>query len=123
MASTISAGVGRSGSPMPRLITSTPASRFAAILRSSSANAYGGIRSSRLLGLTRGPSGRVVSRWLMLSAILGQLVQNLLAETPREHGERPAGQVHAQVLPHVHVELAPVEHHAYAPLRRGAGRR
>ena len=51
IASTISGGVGRSGSPMPRLITSTPAARFAAILRSSWANAYGGMRSRRLLGL------------------------------------------------------------------------
>src|ERR1700753_4508135 len=39
-----------SGSPMPRLITSMPAARLAAILRSSSANRYGGIFSRRLLG-------------------------------------------------------------------------
>src|SRR6516225_7011639 len=119
MASTISAGVGRSGSPMPRLITSTPAARFAAILRSSSAKAYGGIRSSRLLGLIRAPSWRV-ALGASCSSVLGQLVQDLLAETPREHGQRPAGQVHAQVLPHLHVELAAVEHHPYAPARLGA---
>ena len=41
---------GVSGSPIPRLITSTPAARLAATLRSSSANRYGGIRSRRLLG-------------------------------------------------------------------------
>jgi hypothetical protein len=37
-ASTIGGYVGVSGSPMPRLITSTPAARLAAIFRSSSAN-------------------------------------------------------------------------------------
>ena len=51
-ASTVSLGVGVSGSPIPRLITSTPAAFFAATLRSSSANRYGGSRSSRSLDLT-----------------------------------------------------------------------
>src|SRR5215207_569450 len=41
-ASTIAAGVGRSGSPIPRLITSIPSCFLAAIFRSSSANRYGG---------------------------------------------------------------------------------
>ena len=38
---------------MPRLITSIPSSRFASILRSSSANMYGGIASSRSEGAAR----------------------------------------------------------------------
>src|SRR5579883_3096083 len=42
-ASTMWSGVGRSGSPMPRLITSTPRALSAARRRSSSANMYGGI--------------------------------------------------------------------------------
>src|SRR5947199_347564 len=37
---------------MPRLITSIPAARLAAIFRSSSANRYGGIRWRRLVGCT-----------------------------------------------------------------------
>src|SRR3990172_4971692 len=40
-------GVGRSGSPTPSEITSTPCSRLAASLRSSSANRYGGNASMR----------------------------------------------------------------------------
>src|SRR5580693_6002250 len=94
MASTISGGVGRSGSPMPRLITSTPAARFSAIFRSSSANAYGGIRSRRLLGFM-------------------QLLFELLAETTREHRSRPACQVDLQILPHLDQQLAAFEHHRH----------
>ena len=40
-----------SGSPIPRLITSIPSACFAAILRSSSANMYGGIASRRRGGI------------------------------------------------------------------------
>src|SRR5258708_2949868 len=90
MASTISGGVGRSGSPMPRLITSTPAARFSAILPSSWANAYGGVRSRRLLGLM-------------------QLLCEVVAEASLEHGPRPACQVDPQVLPHLDLQLAAVE--------------
>src|SRR4029077_14623922 len=89
IASTTSAGVGRSGSPMPRLITSTPAARLAAILRSSSANAYGGMRSRRLLGLIqllRCLSGERVSD----SYDLLPLPLELLAQAAGEHGQRPA---------------------------------
>src|SRR5580693_8406269 len=95
MASTISAGVGRSGSPMPRLITSTPSARFSAILRSSWANTYGGMRSRRLLGFM-------------------QLLLEILAEATREHRSRPACQVHAQILPHLHLQLAAVQQHSHA---------
>ncbi len=42
-----------SGSPIPRLITSIPSSRFSSIRRSSSANMYGGIASSRAEGAVR----------------------------------------------------------------------
>src|SRR5271169_5176424 len=98
MASTTSAGVGRSGSPMPRLITSTPAARLSAILRSSCAYAYGGMRSRRLLGLI-------------------QLPFEVLAQATREHGPRPACQAHAQILPHLHLELPAVQHHFYARSR------
>src|SRR5438309_9795475 len=101
MASTISGGVGRSGSPMPRLITSTPAAFLAAILRSSWANAYGGMRSRRLLGFM-------------------QLLLEVVAEASLEHGSRPACQVHAEVARHVDRQLAAVEHHAHT--ERVAGR-
>ena len=47
-----------SGSPIPRLITSIPASRLAATLRWSSANMYGGIASSRLEGSVSAIRGR-----------------------------------------------------------------
>src|SRR3954453_11011038 len=50
-ASTTTWGVGRSGAPIPRLITSTPSRRFSAIFRSSSANRYGGTASSRRANL------------------------------------------------------------------------
>src|ERR1700722_3485395 len=101
IASTISAGVGRSGSPMPRLITSTPAARLSAILRSSWANAYGGMRSRRLLGFM-------------------QLLFELLADTPLEHRSRPACQVDVQILAHLDLQFAAVEHngHGARPQRR-----
>ena len=51
-----------SGSPIPRLITSMPAARLSAILRSSSANMYGGIASRRLEGSVRAMVSFVVAR-------------------------------------------------------------
>src|SRR3984957_15411935 len=90
MASTISAGVGRSGSPIPRLMTSTPAACLAAILRSSSANRYGGMRPRRSLGLM-------------------PLLDEVLAELSREHGTCPACQVYVQILSHLYAQLSPVE--------------
>src|SRR4051794_39903795 len=84
------AGVGVSGSPIPRLITSTPCSLFAAIFRSSSANRYGGIRSSRLLCLT-------------------QFLQELAGELAPVDGHGPAGQVDVQVLSDGDLEVAAVE--------------
>src|SRR3954453_13667785 len=94
MASTISAGVGRSGSPMPSEMTSTPAAFLAAILRSSSANRYGGIRSRRSDGCM-------------------QLLDELSGQLAPEHRDRPAGQVDVQVLPHLDLELAAVEAHGH----------
>ena len=90
-ASITTRGVGVSGSPMPRLITSTPAAFFSLIFRSSSANRYGGSRSSRLLGCI-------------------QLLQEFLAQRSGVHGPRPAGHLDLQVLGHVDHELAAVEH-------------
>src|SRR5580700_6411616 len=81
-----------SGSPMPRLITSIPASRLEAILRSSSANRYGGISSRRLLGFM-------------------QLLDEFVGQDAAVHGHGPAGQVDVQILPHFDLELAPVEDH------------
>src|ERR1700680_4775110 len=86
----MSGGVGRSGSPIPRLMTSTPAARFSAILRSSWAKAYGGMRSRRLLGFM-------------------QLLFSLFAEGARDHGPGPACQVDLKILPHLHQQLAAVE--------------
>src|SRR2546421_4910535 len=77
---------------MPRLITSTPAARFSAILRSSWAKAYGGMRSRRLLGFM-------------------QLLFEVLAETPLEHRPRPARQLDPQILAHLDLELTAVEQH------------
>src|SRR5665213_4037843 len=76
---------------MPRLITSTPAARLAAILRSSSANAYGGMRSRRLLGLM-------------------QLLHEVVTQAAVKYGSRPACQIHTQILPHLDLQLAAIEH-------------
>src|SRR3954447_22792926 len=90
IASWISAGVGRSGSPMPSEITSTPASFLAAILRSSSANRYGGIRARRSDGCM-------------------QLLDEVGSELAPVHRDGPAGQVDVQALLHLDLELAAVE--------------
>src|SRR5579884_110514 len=86
-----------SGSPIPRLITSIPAARWAATLRSSSANRYGGIRSRRLLGRIE---------------LLGELGGDRAAE----HRDRPARQLDAQVLRHVDLQLTPIELDRYRRL-------
>src|SRR3954468_3398674 len=93
-ASTTSDGVGVSGSPMPSEITSIPCAFFSRILRSSSANRYGGMRSRRLLGLI-------------------QLLYELVAERCGVHALRPASQGHVQVLAHLHLEVAAVEVHRH----------
>src|ERR1700691_3235489 len=80
---------------MPRLMTSTPAARLAEIFRSSSANAYGGMRSRRLLGLI-------------------QLLHEVVTQATLEHEHRPACQIHAQILPYLDFELAAVEHDRHA---------
>src|SRR3954447_26371384 len=84
------AGVGRSGSPIPSEITSTPCSLFRAILCSSSANRYGGIRSRRSAGCM-------------------QLLDELVGELAPVHGDGPAGQVDVQVVGDVDLKLAAVE--------------
>src|ERR1700722_19746059 len=80
-----------SGSPIPRLITSTPAARLAAILRSSSANRYGGILSRRLLGRM-------------------QLLDEIVRQGPGVDRHRPAAEGNVQILPHLDRQLAAVEH-------------
>src|SRR4051794_41426213 len=77
---------------MPRLITSIPCALFSAILRSSWANRYGGMRSRRLLDLI-------------------QLLRELLAHLAGVDGARPAGQVHVQVVADVGPQGAAVEGH------------
>src|SRR3954451_22375120 len=94
MASTTSAGVGRSGSPMPSEMTSMPAARFSRTLRSSSANRYGGMRSRRLLGCM-------------------QLLQEFVGELPPVYRDGPTGQGHVQILVDLHLELPPVEAHRH----------
>src|SRR5579859_7643323 len=84
--------VGMSGSPMPRLITSIPAARLACTLRSSSANRYGWICSSRLLDRTK-------------------ILHELRGHPAREHRQRPAGEPDVQILPHLDLELTTVQHH------------
>jgi hypothetical protein len=51
ISSTTASGVGRSGSPMPREMTSIPSTRMRSIFLSSSAKRYGGTWSSRLANL------------------------------------------------------------------------
>src|SRR5258708_14920153 len=75
---------------MPRLITSTPAARLAATLRSSSANRYGGMRSRRSLCLI-------------------QLLAEFVTELATVDGHRPARQRDAQLLVDLHLQLAAVE--------------
>src|SRR5579871_1406784 len=99
-ASTIGRNVGVSGSPIASVITSTPAARFSAILRSSWANRYGGMRSRRSLCLI-------------------ELLAEVVGERALVHGHGPAGQGHLQVLPHLDLELAAVEAHEHPP--RAAG--
>src|SRR5437588_5864456 len=99
-----------SGSPIPRLITSMPAARLAAILRSSSANRYGGMRSRRLLDRT-------------------QLLHEIVGERSAEHRHGPARQVDAEVLPYLDFELAAVERYnhwrgpAFEHVSHGGSRR
>src|ERR1700753_2958566 len=80
-----------SGSPMPRLITSMPAARLAAILRSSSANRYGGIFSRRLLGRM-------------------QLLDEIVRQGSGVDRHRPAAEGNVQILLDLDGQLAAVEH-------------
>src|SRR5206468_5458167 len=75
---------------IPRLITSTPAARLAATLRSSSANRYGGISARRSLGLI-------------------ELLLEVVTELAAVHGPGPAGQVDVEVRAEEDVEPAAVE--------------
>src|SRR5438874_10737092 len=124
MASTISAGVGRSGSPMPRLITSAPAARLAAILRSSSANAYGGIRCRRSLGFiatARNPRAGTASAAEGSSSCRGrQLLHEHIAEPALVDGPGPPRQRHLETLVHLDLELSPIEHDPDARTSRHA---
>src|SRR5579875_3872269 len=83
--------VGVSGSPIPSEMTSMPAACLSAILRSSSANRYGGICCRRLLGCMK-------------------LLDELVGQAPGEHRDRPAAQGHVQVLLDRDEQLPAVEH-------------
>src|SRR5436309_495497 len=72
-------------------MTSTPAAFFRRILRSSSANRYGGSRSSRS------------------ACELMQVPQEVVGQLSAVDGDGPSGQVHVEVLPHLDVELTAVE--------------
>src|SRR5690348_17265333 len=106
---------------MPRLITSTPAARLAWILRSSSANRYGGMRSSRL-------EGRI--RWARsISGEPTQLLHELLSELSAEDGHSPPRQRNAEAIAYHDLELAAVECNGHLRTsaaqhegHRGAGR-
>src|SRR4051812_44151814 len=87
-----------------------PCAFFSAILRSSWANRYGGMRSRRLLDLI-------------------QLLRELVAEGSFVDRARPAGEVNVQVLADVDLEIAAVEMDrdravaaAQRERHRGAGR-
>src|SRR3954468_5623320 len=82
---------------MPRLITSIPCTFFSAILRSSWANRYGGMRSRRLLDLI-------------------QLLDEFVGQVRGVNRPRPACQVHVKVLPHFHLEVTAVEVHRHRAL-------
>src|SRR5205085_6251987 len=84
------AGVGVSGSPTPKLITSTPAARFAAIFLSISANRYGGRLSIRPASFTRSSFRR---------RRLGQQAQEARAERPFERLLSRAAHVYGRVAP------------------------
>src|SRR4051812_50172900 len=94
---------------MPRLITSMPCAFFSAILRSSWANRYGGMRSKRLLDLI-------------------QLLHELVGQVAGGDPARPAGGGHVQGLADLPPPVAPVEGHGHRGLPpppdggdRGAG--
>ena len=98
-------GVGVSGSPMPRLITSTPgrlllARSCARARRTGTAGAAPGAYSARM-----------------------QLLHELVAELAAVDGHGPAGQVHVQVLPHLDLEVAAVEVHGHRAVDARAARR
>src|SRR6478609_1687648 len=76
---------------MPSEMTSIPAAFLSAIFFSSWAKRYGGIRSSRLLGLM-------------------ELLDEVLGELASEDRDGPAGQVHVQVLGDLDLQLTAVEH-------------
>src|SRR5438067_1597851 len=78
-------------------MTSTPAARLALILRSSSANRYGGIRSRRLLG-------RI------------ELLDELIGKGAVEYGDSPPSQRYVKIRGDLDLELAAIEDH----LDRGA---
>src|SRR5258705_13952324 len=122
-------GVGRSGSPIPRLITSTPSRRFWAIFRSSSANRYGGTASRRFANLTaQSPVEERIDRSVQTDAraklarpeigiasdasqpeLLGELDRADLLGRPRQR-RLPVTELHQQITTcevHRHRALAP----------------
>src|SRR5437016_2044801 len=95
---------------MPRLITSAPAARLAAILRSSSAKAYGGIRCRRSLGFTATASTLAADRApaATSSSSCGgrQLLHEHIAEPALVHGLGPSRQRHLELLDRVQLDGA-----------------
>src|SRR3954464_5701708 len=126
----MSGKVGRSGSPMPRLITSMPAFRFSATRRSSSANMYAGTASRRREGSV---SGRLVRSGVVAmgrkTTGLGesrQVLREITRELAAVHAGRRARELDIQVLGDLHRELTAVETHRdrarRAAQERGHGR-
>ena len=115
-----------SGSPIPRLITSIPASRLSATRRSSSANMYGGIASRRFEGSVRAmgspdcPSGPARDGCALRVAQRGGEARNELAREDRLGG---ADQAQVELVADLDLELAAVEHDRDRARRAARGRR
>src|SRR5207249_6120100 len=90
IAFTMCAGVGVSGSPTPKLITSTPAARFAEIFLSISANRYGGRLSIRPASFTRSSFRR---------CRFGEQAREARADRPLERLFRGPAHVYGRVGP------------------------
>src|SRR3989442_687111 len=120
MACTMSGGVGLSGSPIPRLIPSTPAARLAAICRSSCANAYGGMRCRRSLSFMRVSPRSARAPLLPGSCGSLQFPDELLAQLSLEHRLRPSREAHAPPRVHLDLELSAIQHDRDARARAGA---
>src|SRR5438105_14906867 len=86
---------------MPRLITSLPAARLASVLRASSANRYGGIRSRRRLGRS--------CLEVDVSGEPTQLLHEVWGEFAGEDGHGPARQAGFEIVCDLDLEFAAVQ--------------